>query len=173
MNPQKKSFRKAEPPLFFWWKKIWVWCHIMNVGWGKNNLSKILRKIWNNTILNYVNILLVCGFVIAFSHIDPTSLEVQDMSFHRSWNQGCIPVWFFKWFTGICDSYLYFKSDGSIKCGSTLDHGLTIQQASDQCAEIGAIIPELPSPNDRQIINIIRVIIQFYRYMLTLQSWVL
>ena len=69
-----------------------------------------------------------------------------------------------KCLTGICDSYLYFKSDGSIKCGSTLDHGLTIQQTSDQCAESGAIIPELPSPNDWQMINIIRVIIYFLRY---------
>ena len=59
--------------------------------------------------------------------------------------------------TGICNSYLYTKSDGSVKCGSTLEHGLTIAQASDQCAEIGAIIPDLPSPNDQQMMNIIRV----------------
>ena len=66
------------------------------------------------------------------------------------------------YFTGACDSYLYFKSDGSLKCGSKLDYGLTFSQASDQCAEIGEIIPELPSPNDQQIINIIRVIIYLY-----------
>ena len=62
-----------------------------------------------------------------------------------------------KYITGKCNSYLYSKSDGSIKCGSTLEHGLMIAQASDQCAQIGAIIPDLLSPNDQQIVNIIGV----------------
>ncbi len=58
---------------------------------------------------------------------------------------------------GLCDNYLYTKSDGSLKCGSFLEHKLTIFDASQQCFLIGAIIPEIPSPNDQQILNILRV----------------
>ena len=58
---------------------------------------------------------------------------------------------------GACDNFLYIKSDGSLKCGSFLEQGLTIGAASAQCAEISAIIPELPYQNDNQIINLLRV----------------
>ena len=62
-----------------------------------------------------------------------------------------------KYTLGVCDNNLYSKSDGSLKCGSFLEHGLTIKQASAQCAQINAIIPELPYQNDNQIINLLKV----------------
>jgi hypothetical protein len=64
---------------------------------------------------------------------------------------------FFPSFEGVCDHYLYQKSDGSLKCGFPIDHGLILAEAASQCAQNNAIIPELPSPNDQQILNIIRV----------------
>jgi hypothetical protein len=36
---------------------------------------------------------------------------------------------------GACDSYLFSKSDGSLKCGSFLEHSLTLDVASAQCAQ--------------------------------------
>ncbi len=63
---------------------------------------------------------------------------------------------------GGCDNYLYQKSDGSLKCSYVIDHGLPIKQAAIQCAQNNAIIPELPNPNDQQMINIIRVLQVFY-----------
>ena len=62
----------------------------------------------------------------------------------------------------MCDNYLFSKSDGSLKCGSFLDHGLTIYEASAQCAKINAIIPELPYQNDNQIINLLKVCSIFF-----------
>ena len=59
--------------------------------------------------------------------------------------------------SGVCDNYLYCKSDGSLKCGNFLEYGLTINEASVQCANINAIIPELPYQNDNQIINLFKV----------------
>ena len=60
--------------------------------------------------------------------------------------------------TESCDNYLYPKSDGSLKCGSSLDHKLTIYQASQQCDQIDAVVVEVPNPTDQQTLNILRVI---------------
>jgi hypothetical protein len=37
---------------------------------------------------------------------------------------------------GVCDNYLYTKSDGSLKCGSFLEFGLLIATAAAQCAQV-------------------------------------
>jgi len=52
---------------------------------------------------------------------------------------------------------MYQKSDGSIKCGFVIEHGLDLTQAASQCAQKNSIIPEFPNPNDQQIVNIIKV----------------
>ena len=69
----------------------------------------------------------------------------------------------FKWiYQGVCDNYLYQKSDGSLKCGTVIDHGLDLFQATSQCGLMNSIIPEFPNPNDQQIFNIIRVILSCF-----------
>jgi hypothetical protein len=59
---------------------------------------------------------------------------------------------------GVCDYYLYQKSDGSLKCGFPIDHGFNLAEAASQCALNNSIIPELPNPNDWRFENSLNLI---------------